>query len=175
MRGTKRWKKITFISLAVYAALFLALVAYVKINNYGINLTPSAAMGIWRLKAKDREYTTGKYILIEGAKLRENPQFNPYYARHASSGNMLKKILGVSGDRIARRDDCLEINGEKVSDGKFFEIDTEGNPLNGYDLPQILGAGEYWVHSRERGYDSRYFGPISEDAIKGVMEPIFVW
>jgi type IV secretory pathway protease TraF len=65
---------------------------------------------------------------------------------------------------------------ESVADGVFPVVssDSEGYPLPKFPLPVYLDRDEYWLGSpSERGFDSRYFGPVKRRAISSKAVPMF--
>jgi len=85
---------------------------------------------------------------------------------------MIKEISGIPGDRI-QLGHVVSINGEAVpkskTQSKYFE------PFNPAEFE--LADGEIWVMgtSSEASFDSRYFGPISETSVIGIMIPVWIW
>jgi type IV secretory pathway protease TraF len=52
--------------------------------------------------------------------------------------------------------------------------DSTGAKLSVYPTPVTLPPGSYWlVSDPERGFDSRYFGPIRRNAFTHRARPVF--
>ena len=90
--------------------------------------------------------------------------------------DLVKRIVGVSGDRISVSDGDLYVNGVAQSETYLLERDFEGEMRE-----VVVPAGEVFVmgDNRNNSGDSRQFGPISTDSIIGsafcVYWPIGHW
>ena len=78
------------------------------------------------------------------------------------------RIVAGAGDTVeVTESEELIINGNKVSEKNIY---TTTPIYEGYmNYPVHLGSGEYFVlvDSRQSGEDSRYYGVVSKDEIKG--------
>jgi conjugative transfer signal peptidase TraF len=88
-----------------------------------------------------------------------------------------KPIAAVAGDFISLGESDVRVNGVRVATSSRPSVDSEGRPLprtpNGtYEVHR----GEVWLISvhHPRSWDSRYFGPVSEQDIVGALHPIWV-
>lgn len=80
----------------------------------------------------------------------------------------MKKVTASSGDVIDydTEEESVTVNGEYLPYTKILSEDTQGRPLYGTKFPIILKKGQVWLSSENvRGYDSRYFGPVSGELI----------
>ena len=80
---------------------------------------------------------------------------------------LIKRIIGLPGETIELKDNVLYINDEVVEQS-FLD---EGNlsESTGTYPKTYIPRGYYYVmgDNRKSSFDSRYFGPISEDKIIG--------
>lgn len=79
---------------------------------------------------------------------------------------IIKRLMGLPGDKIKCVSGTLYINNEEVNQYGFGK---------NFDFPEVkLGSNEYFVigDNREDSYDSRYFGPITRDKILGKTDLI---
>lgn len=79
---------------------------------------------------------------------------------------LVKRVVGIPGDEVEVRAGRLYVNGEEVEEPYVNgEIQDQDMP------PMLVGEGEYFVlgDNRHRGasMDSRFFGTVSEQLIKG--------
>jgi conjugal transfer pilin signal peptidase TrbI len=77
---------------------------------------------------------------------------------------MLKRIGAAPGDFVRLENNLLYINGI-ISRAVIAPSDSCGAPLFAWPTPLVLQPGQYWlVSAPERGFDSRYFGPVGREA-----------
>jgi type IV secretory pathway protease TraF len=90
---------------------------------------------------------------------------------------MLKRVAAAEGDLVSydERERAITVNGRYIPMTEILSRDTEGRPLPRPSFPARLGKGDVWLSSENiRGYDSRYFGPVSEDLLKKA-EPFWIF
>jgi conjugative transfer signal peptidase TraF len=86
---------------------------------------------------------------------------------------MLKRIGAIPGDTVTVRDGFLSVNGE-VTVITVASHDSYGGELPTWPTPITLQPGQYWlVSDPERGFDSRYFGPIDRSVFTDRAYPVF--
>lgn len=90
---------------------------------------------------------------------------------------LVKRVVGLPGETIRYEKGVLYINGEVVEE-TFINEETKKMTLTPYgnDTFEIkLKDNEYYVLGDNRGNsaDSRYFGPITKNQIKGVGMLLF--
>jgi signal peptidase I len=88
------------------------------------------------------------------------------------SKDYIKRIVGLPGDKVEVRDKKIYINGEKwdesfgVNKGGLYGEEVEKNVTFGpYTVP--IGTVFAMGDNRDRSYDSRYWGPVPIEDIKG--------
>jgi len=101
--------------------------------------------------------------------------FDIIVLQHESGEDYVKRIIGIPGDDISYRQGSLFINGEPVSEAYVYE----GESFSEFDLSDIcqfencdrIPEGYYLVMGDNRNHseDSRHFGLIREDSIRGVV------
>ena len=87
--------------------------------------------------------------------------------------DFIKRVVGIPGDTVEVRAGALYLNGERVPDPhahfeKSFAERLPGSQAD-YMAPQKLRPNQYFMmgDNRDHSYDSRFWGPITRDAIEG--------
>lgn len=94
---------------------------------------------------------------------------------HYRDGALLLKIVDATeGDKITIKENDLWINGKVHPSGGLILSKTLRTPKTKFVRDIEVQKGEYWVFGRtNNSFDSRYWGPISQDQIVGRAYPIF--
>jgi signal peptidase I len=84
----------------------------------------------------------------------------------------IKRIIGLPGDQVEIRDGSFYVNGELLQENEYLDpnIYTEGKKfLDEGDPPYTVPQDKLFVagDNREHSLDSRAFGPIGFDTVKG--------
>lgn len=81
------------------------------------------------------------------------------------SGELLKRVVAVGGDRVGIEDGALVVNGAAVVEPQIDRTRIDGE----YFGPVSVPTGSIWVLGDNRGdsVDSRSFGPVGVDSIVG--------
>ena len=89
-------------------------------------------------------------------------------------GYVIKKIVGLPGDRVAVTGQGVSVNGETVPNSAPRRFDTEGKPLPFREAAYTLGMAQVLLMSdySPRSFDGRYFGPVDQTGIMGVLRPV---
>jgi type IV secretory pathway protease TraF len=86
---------------------------------------------------------------------------------------LLKKIGAAPGDTVALRDNHLFVNNCPTPMIVSSE-DSRGQILLLYPTPVTLPQDCYWLVSiPDRGFDSRYFGPVHRSAFTHKARLVF--
>lgn len=108
--------------------------------------------------------------------------YSHFQARNIESGDIIvfekeidgdeityvKRVIATPGDTVDIVDGKIYVNGQYVEENYIKDVQVETN-YEGSDMSVTLGDGEYFVlgDNREISYDSRNFGVVYEDEIKG--------
>lgn len=79
----------------------------------------------------------------------------------------IRRIIAVEGDEVDLTEDGVKINGYLQQEQGIF---TETLPyVEGIEFPITVGQGEYFVlaDNRTSAEDSRIYGPVKKEEIKG--------
>lgn len=154
-------KKLFFISIVVILISFF----FAYVTGLRINLTESLPGRLWLIRkiSENEQISVGDFVVVPPSEIKGARFFPPHIRRkYFRSGemNFLKEVKGVPGDFIH-------------VDVEVLSADSEGDWLIAYPNRK-LNSDEYWLTSnKERGFDSRYFGPVNRRAIKAKASPLF--
>ncbi|MGB9029655.1 MAG: conjugative transfer signal peptidase TraF [Acidobacteriaceae bacterium] len=104
-----------------------------------------------------------------------------YLRTGACAGNAepVGKIVGaLPGDSIEIEPGWVAVNGARFARSKVATHDSAHRPL-----PHVawgshrVGAGQVWLFgfNDRRSWDSRYFGPVPLENVRGEIKPVVVW
>ena len=172
-------------SLCLMAFAFIMFHA----SGYQVNRSASLPFLIYKTTplAQEAEIRRGDCVLIDLSKTS-----NPIIDRGVERGYvnlrepMLKRIGAIPGDTVMLMDGFLSVNGESIKI-TVASHDSYGRELSAWpDLrlspygdgrvatPITLPPGQYWlVSDPERGFDSRYFGPVNRSVFTHRANPVF--
>lgn len=156
---------------ALFCVIFFSLAAYGA--GYRINISPSVPTGIWKITDS---VAKGGYVVVAAS---DHPGYRLAMERRYLSNHMpmLKRVVATTGDIVSydATERAITVNGGFIFATEILSQDTEGRPLPVASFPASLGNGEAWLSSENiRGYDSRYFGPVSEDLLRGAV-PVWLF
>lgn len=161
MRRFNRWYVYVIIALVVYLLLTVAkdsipFKAY-KVPSGGMK--PGLEYGELFMATK-RSYSPGD--------LRRG-DIVVFVAPFGAHPLNLKRIVAVEGDEIEIRNKLLKINGEAVHEPHVIHADIHINPTRDNYGPFLVPPGKVFVlgDNRDDSHDSRYWGPLEFDAIRG--------
>lgn len=161
--------------------LFIVLLLSCVAANLTVNITASWPRGLYHSKKIVGSMDNYKNQLVLVCPDLDNPAIIKAVENNIlppSDGcesfgyaPLMKKIVGIPGDTITVTDQGITVNGRQLKNSKIkFKI-FELLIHPGYT--HILQPNEYWVMSdyNPNSLDSRYFGPISGQAIIQSSEP----
>nr|MBO1353599.1 signal peptidase I [Enterococcus sp. DIV0212c] len=155
------------IMIAVFLVFILSLFLFALPKFKGYSMVPTLRDGdrVYVNKLGKRKTFELVYIQLPGTKEKE-----------------IRRIIGLPGQKIAYKNDQLQIDGEN-RDEKFIFDEQQISQENGrlytddFSIFTLTGkpeipAGKYLVLGDNRPYsvDSRQYGLIDEQAIIGVVE-----
>jgi conjugative transfer signal peptidase TraF len=157
-------------NLAVVAVVVLATPRLMKLSRLHFNWTPSAPIGFYRETPTtlDRD----RYVIADLPPNVAPLALARGYARPTKP--VLKHLAALPGDRVVVGPQGISINGSLWPNSKPLALDHVGRPLAHYPFGDYTVApAQVWLLSDSpRGFDSRYFGPVSLSHIKTTAEPV---
>lgn len=152
---------------AVLVAAKLALSGHLLIN-----FTPSIPRGLYWIYIGE----TPKRGDLVALPIPENVRELVYDRRYVPRSIKLlaKPVAAVGGDRVCIRDRHLFVNDALA--GHVLDVDREGRPLPQHPLCTRLPEGTLFLATlHDDSFDSRYFGPVSVDAVRGALTPVWTF
>ena len=147
--------------------------------GYRVNRSESLPGRVYRITRleSDEPLNVGDTVLIDLSKI-SNPVVERGMERGYVSGAwnqpMLKRIGALPGDFVTLKDGYMLVNGGAAAKMTVASRDSFGGELFPWPTPLTLQPKQYWLTSEpERGFDSRYFGPIHRDAFTHKANPVF--
>jgi signal peptidase I len=135
--------------------------------DYGFRL-PDSFFGLTPLSD---EIPYGKYLFpIEAVRRGDVVVF---VFPEDRTKDFIKRVVATPGDTVEVRTGILYLNGVRVPDphGHFEKSQVERQPNSQADYmgPLKLAPNQYFMmgDNRDHSYDSRFWGPITRDAIEG--------
>ena len=160
---------ILFLLCCVYVSMF-AVWAYQA--GYRVNMSPSVPVGIWKIVSHRYDIDSAcEYVVVSasdhwGYKLAMERGYLTNFTP------MLKRVAATEAEIVDYDEDerSVTVNGGFLFMTEIFSEDMKGRVLPRALFPILLKKGEVWLSSENvRGYDSRYFGPVSQDILQGAI------
>jgi len=165
------------LAILLVAALGLALFCAVAFfGGYRINMTPSAPLGLWRIRPVDRPVAVGDLVFIcppDIPEIRIARQRSYLRAGLCPGGvaPLIKSVIAVAGQRVEVGQD-IRVDGVVIAHSTIAKVDAKARPLSAYS-GGVVSDGSVLLHSGFRSsYDSRYFGPLPASGILGLAQEV---
>jgi conjugative transfer signal peptidase TraF len=147
-------------------AVFLFLMLYG--SGYRVNRSASLPFLVYEITPLDgnERIEQGDCVVVNLSRF-SNPVLEQGVERGYVNRRepMLKRIGAVPGDTVILEDGFLYVNGGAATKMAVTSRDSYGGELAAWPTPFTLQSGQYWLISNsDRGFDSRYFGPIHREA-----------
>jgi len=147
----------------VVIALVIAVVLYLFI------MTPHEVLG----NSMHPTYKNGEYLMANKLVYRfgEPKRGDVIIFKYSDTQDFIKRIIGIPGDSIMVKDGRIYVNGNQLNESNYLEdtVYTSGGEYLAEGQTIAIGEDEYFVlgDNRPHSSDSRTFGPISENQVKG--------
>lgn len=147
----------------IVVALVISVVLYLFI------MTPHEVVG----QSMDPTYKNGEYLMANKLTydFSEPKRGDVIIFKYSDTQDFIKRIIGLPGETVMLKDGALYINGARLDESKYLSdsVYTNGGDYLKEGESITVPDGTYFVcgDNRQHSSDSRTFGPISADDIKG--------
>jgi signal peptidase I len=147
----------------VVVALVISIVLYIFV------MTPHEVIG----NSMHPTYKNGEYLMANKVTYRigEPQRGDVIIFKYSETQDFIKRIIALPGDTVMLKDGQFYINGKLLDESNYLNstVYTKGGDFLKEGETVVLEENEYFVSGDNRSHssDSRTFGPIEEDAIKG--------
>lgn len=167
-------------AVAITGVATLVLAALAAAAGIRVNTSASIPQGLYRVVAEP--LARGAYVLVcpPQRAVFDQARDRGYLGAGPCPGGygyLMKRVLGVSGDDIAVADDGVRINGQLLVRSAPRGADGAGRPLPQIRTRLILAETELLLMSdaRASAFDGRYFGPLPQESVVAVIQPLLTW
>ncbi|HRX43639.1 signal peptidase I [Candidatus Dojkabacteria bacterium] len=147
----------------ILVALVLAIVLYLFI------MTPHEVVG----NSMHPTYKNGEFLMANKITYRisEPKRGDVIIFKFSDTQDFIKRVIGIPGDEVMIKDGKIYINGEMLDESNYLSssVITNGGEYLHEGQSITIEQGKYFVcgDNRTNSSDSRVFGPIEKEAIKG--------
>ncbi len=148
---------------AIVVALALSVVLYLFF------MTPHEVVG----SSMVPNFQNGQHLIANKIlyKIAEPQRGDVIIFRYSESQDFIKRIIGLPGDKISLMDGKLYINDKELIEKEYLAatIYTKGGDYLHEGETIVIPEDKYFAvgDNRPGSSDSREFGPIEKDSIKG--------
>ncbi len=150
--------------------------------GYRYNVSDSYPTGLYKLMDARRDYQREDLVLFcpPNNNAMTLALARGYLHMGTCEGGftpVIKKIMALEGDAVSFEHHLVHINGHSAPSATVLSEDSLGRPLPQLG-PFTVQTNEYFMMSDHRpvdSFDSRYYGPITQSHLLGLIEPVFTW
>ena len=169
------------LSLWIFVVLTLSTLALFQHAGFRINTSPSVPLGIYRTTTTP--LAVGSYVLLcpENKEPFITAQKRGYIGAGYCPGGlgyMFKRVAALPNDIITTTTNGMQINGKLYPNSKPFKHDALNRALPIWHATKTrLKAGEVVLMTQgdKNSFDARYFGPVPQQQIVSVVQPVLTW
>ena len=170
------------VAVCAAGALLLGTLLTARVAGLRVNATPSMPRGLWRVTMAETPLRRGQIVTV-------CPPDTPAIHKAARRGYipagtcpggyepLVKPIAAVARARVNVSAAGVAVNGAPIASTAQRAEDSAGRPLESVaaGIYQVA-RGEVWILSAHdpRSFDSRYFGPVPVESIRGEARPVWV-
>jgi conjugative transfer signal peptidase TraF len=160
-----------YLAVTALAALGIAVTSTVEMPMKLIwNATASAPVGLYAVERADVLAVSDLVVVMPPEPLAVFMIARGYIGHGVP---LLKRVLGLPGQRVCRSGTAITIDGVKM--GEALERDRMGRRLPVWQGCRVIRHGEIFLMNWEvrDSLDGRYFGPIPASSVIGRAAPLW--
>ena len=120
----------------------------------------------------------GDHILVDRTKAARNPKQSDlvvFEFPEDPSKMFIKRVVAFGGDTVEIKNKELFVNNEKVVENYVIHKDPKTKPVRDFFGPAVVPENTCFVlgDNRDHSYDSRFFGFVDLEKVKGVAKFIY--
>ena len=190
-RSAREWVKSLAIAFVLFLVIRASVVEAFKIPTSSMEGTLLVGDFLLVNKAVYGPRLPGTDVLLPGFAEPERGDVVVFHPPHEPEKNYVKRVVGVANDTLAMRDKQLYLNGALMDEPYVRHVDGRGDAVHpdmewqSHHLiaseprayhptrdnwgPIVVPRGRYFVlgDNRDNSEDSRYWGFVSRDEIRG--------
>lgn len=163
----------------LFIAVILLALMLMKIFSVTFNFTPSMPIGFYYKISKAVNLKVGEDVEVcLPEKIGKVGLKRGYIDEGSCPGGfepIVKKLIAVPGDKISLTKKSIIVNGVEYR-APYIEYDMHGNHMIAYPIKEITSTNKYWLYGAndpKYSWDSRFYGGVEIQNIKGVVRPLF--
>ena len=147
----------------VVVALVISIVLYIFI------MTPHEVIG----NSMHPTYKNGEYLMANKVtyRIKDPERGDVVIFRYSDTQDFIKRVIALPGDTVMLKDGQLYINNIRLDESNYLSdsVYSSGGDFLKEGESKEIPEGEYFVcgDNRPHSSDSRTFGPVGRDDIKG--------
>jgi conjugative transfer signal peptidase TraF len=145
------------------------------------NASPSMPVGVWQVGPMKRPITRGDIVVLCLPPAASALGLQRGYVLPGDcptgSEKLLKPAAAVPGDVVQVSDQGIAVNGVHLENSAPLPADDLGRPMTPVPAgTYTVSANDVWAISGHdpRSFDSRYYGPIPVQNLRGQARAVFV-
>ncbi|MGE6742377.1 conjugative transfer signal peptidase TraF [Allorhizobium pseudoryzae] len=147
--------------------------------GFRINLTPSEALGVWRILPLNRKVEIDDlvFVCVPVTDAMRAALKRGYLRRGLCAGGfapLIKTVVARSGQHI-EIEDLVRIDGRVLLHSRLQPRDARGRQLMPFAGGTIPPETVYLHSDFPASFDSRYFGPVPANNILGLAKKVWTY
>ncbi len=166
-------------AMGVFAVIVLGACAIAIFGGYRLNLTPSEALGLWRIAPLERPVAKDDLVFVcpPATSMFEVARERGYLRRGLCPyglAPLLKTGVALPGDYVEIGSQVV-VDGVPIPASSIRTMDGAGRSIAPF-AGGVVPPDHLFLHSSfASSYDSRYFGPIPASGLLGLARPVLTF